>query len=223
MDKKQNFFSKELECIKILDSGSKCTGPALKGTSLCRHHKERTKKLPALIDEHGNVIELPQLKTLSDIVAWKTQIIKLTKTGKMELPEAESFLKLLTSLEDSMIKRDKADPNQAGKFAFTVEAAQQAAKRISGERAAQLLKEGGFMDFLRNDQNAQENRSPQKSIEIKSSPVSPLQDLIETPEPTPEFIEAQKQLNEDLQATMNYAKHLSIEIKSPASAGEETI
>lgn len=150
------FLDKSLECGYETLKGSPCKAPKLKGTSNCRKHqpsqlleKEKEKR----VELENNQIESAKdqfdnrLEKYDDIVRWKEHYIKKAHLGDIRAGLAETMLKMLTSLQDSMSARDKSDPDKESKRVFSTEAALKAAREMTGEQAAMILR-GGQTDFL---------------------------------------------------------------------------
>lgn len=150
MDSKSKFthIRTREECCKYERSpGVLCRGPKVEGTDYCRHHFQKSDwKNAGWLSENGDLT----LDSYEDIVRWKKETTQLVRQGSLNPDAAQQMHKLLSSLAESMEQRDKADPDKLSKRIFSAEAAIQAARQMTGEQAAKILRAGNFLDFLQN-------------------------------------------------------------------------
>lgn len=150
-------------CTWIKADGTLCRAQKEKGREYCKHHPpddvlqhlDESKKMP----NEAEILAAPltdllcwKLETYQDVVLWKKNLLNLQLKGGVQLARAQALDKLLSSLAESMTLADKMDPDKESKRQFSIEAAVQAARKLSGKQAMQILRAGGtnFLDFLQN-------------------------------------------------------------------------
>ena len=176
-----------LRCETIKVNGERCAAPRLNGKQHCRMHYPKmleAKIIPAA--EAENHFDL-NLNSYEDIVRWNRDLLLQVRRGQMKHGDAEMLSKLLTRLSEAMLTRDKSDPDKESKRQFSIEAAVQAAKKLTGEQAAAILRAGttNFMDFLNNPVTIDvtpSNPEPEevqeaKPKQITATPQKPAPDL----------------------------------------------